>query len=771
MQSRSIVSIAVWGLLLATSFNSPLWAQTQPETTASPETTAGGTIGNIRVEGLQRIESATVITYLGLKPGDNFSTVEISNGLKNLFATGFFADVKLLRQGNTLIVNVIENPVISKVLFEGNDRIDSKDLEKEIELKPRSIYSRDKVQTDVKRILDIYRRSGRYNAVIDPKIIKQDQNRVNLVYEITEGPIAKVEKIRFIGNENFDTKTLRKAVRTEETTWWNFLSDNDKYDSDRLQFDQELLRRFYTTEGFADFQVKSANAELSDEHDAFYLTFVIEEGPQYTFGEVKIVNELEGKNKPDLSPSITTKKDDIYDSSKVESSIDAMTKELGNLGYAFVDIQPKMERDREKKIATLTYVIKPGPRVYVERINVTGNLRTVDDVVRREFRLREGDPYNSSQLQRTEQRLNNLGFFEKVEVKNEQGSAPDKTVVNVDVKEKSTGEINLGAGFSTQDGPLANFGISEHNLLGQGQDLRTNFTLAARRKAAELGFTEPYFLDRELAAGFDIYRTFEDFSRQSSFVSDVQGLNLRMSYSLKERLQHSLYYTIHENTLSEIPTTASAFIQEQNGTNLTSAVGQTFTYDERDNKFNPTRGYFVSVTQELAGLGGDAKYLKHEAKGSYYYPIAPKWTAGILGAGGYIHGFGNKSVLINQRFFLGGDDFRGFQFSGVGPRDVQTLDALGGNQYYSGTAELKFPLGLPEELGVTGAAFTDVGSLWDSDSTGANVFDTNSLRMTAGLGVLWSSPFGPIRLDYAHSIIKADPDITEPFRISFGQRF
>lgn len=770
MQSRSIVSLALWSLLLAGAPISPLHAESI-QGNASAEATAGGKISNIRVEGLQRVESGTVISYLGLKPGDSFSPVEISNGLKNLFATGFFADVKLLRQGNVLIVQVVENPVVSKVAFEGNDRIETKDLEKELELKSRSIYSRDKVQSDIKRILDIYRRSGRYNASVEPKIIKQDSNRVDLVYEVTEGPVARVEKIRFIGNEHYDSDTLRKSIRTEETRWYKFLSDNDKYDPDRLQFDQELLRRFYTNEGYADFQVKSANAELSDKHDAFYLTFVIEEGPQYTFGDIKVVNELQGKDKPDLTPFIATKSGKSYDAGKIESSIDDMTKELGNHGYAFVDIQPKLERDKEKKIANLTYVIKPGPRVYVERINITGNVRTVDDVVRREFRVKEGDPYNTALLQRSEQRLNNLGFFEKVNVKNEPGSAPDKTVVNVDVKEKSTGEINLGAGYSTTDGVLANFGVSEHNLLGQGQDLRTNFTLAARRKSAELGFTEPYFLDRELAAGFDIYRTYADFTRESSYISDVEGVNLRMSYALQEKLQHSMYYTIHKNTISDVPTFASAFIIGQQGTNVTSAVGQGLAYDERDNKFSPTKGYFLSISQEIAGLGGDSKYLKHEAKASYYYPIAPKWTAGILGSGGYIYGFGSNAIRINERFFLGGDDLRGFQNAGVGPRDTTTRDSLGGNEYYSGTAELKFPLGLPDELGVSGAVFSDVGSLWNSDDKGTNVFDTNSIRVSAGAGVLWSSPFGPIRVDIAHALKKEQPDRTESFRFSFGTRF
>lgn len=766
MTHRSIVSAAVWGVLL-TATAQPAWAQLD----AAAQTESYGTISDIRVQGLERIESGTVISYLGLKPGDSFNQSDINNGLKNLFSTGFFADVKLLRQGNTLIVSVVENPVISKVAFEGNDRIETGDLEKEVELKPRSIYSSDKVQSDVRRILDIYRRSGRYNATVEPKIIKQDQNRVDLVYEITEGPVAKVEKITFIGNEQFDTGTLRKTLRTEETRWYKFLTDNDKYDPDRLQFDQELLRRFYLSEGYADFQVKSANAELSPDKDAFYLTFVVEEGPQYNFGDVKIVNELKGAEKPDLESLLTTRSGDTYDNTKVEASIDAMTKELGNHGYAFVDIQPKLERETEKKLANLTYTIKPGPRVYVERINITGNVRTLDEVLRREFRLKEGDPYNTAKLQRSEQRINNLNFFEKVDIKNEQGSAPDKTVVNVDVKEKSTGEINIGAGYSTTDGVLGDFGITERNLLGRGQELKTHIVAAARRKQAELGFTEPYFMDRELAAGFDIYRTYQDFTRESSYVSDVKGVNLRTSYSLQEKLQHTLHYTIHENTIKDVDPLASAFIRLQEGTNTTSAVGHSLVYDDRDNKQNPTDGFYASFFEEFAGLGGDSKYVKHEIKSSYYYPIAPKWVASAMGSAGYIFGLGGKDIRINDRFFVGGDDLRGFRNAGIGPRDTSTRDSLGGNEYYTGTAELRFPLGLPEEIGLSGAVFSDVGSLWNSDDNGPTIFDSSSLRASGGFGLLWASPFGPIRIDYAHAFLKENPDLTENIRFSFGTRF
>jgi len=744
--------------------------QAVPVASVSAPSPAAGTISSIQVEGNQRVETSTVLSYLGLTPGNGFSQEEIDLGLKNLFATGFFADVKLLRAGSTLIVRVEENPVISEVAFEGNDRVETADLEKEVELQPRSIYSHEKVQSDVKRILDIYRRGGRYTANVTPKVIRLDANRVNVAYEITEGTVSRVEKITFLGNEAYDSAALREAIRTEESRWYKFLTDNDRYDPDRLQYDQELLRKFYVNEGYADFQVRSAHAELSPEKDQFFVTFVIDEGKLYDFGEIKVESELQDKAAPDFTKVITTKQGTHYNASEVEDSVDAITSELGNLGYAFVDIQPKLDKDPEKQLANVTYIIKPGPRVYVERINITGNVRTMDEVIRREFRLSEGDPYNNTKLQRTEQRLNNLGFFEKVEIKNEPGSAPDKTVINVDVKERSTGEVNIGAGYSTTDGVLGDFGVKENNLLGRGQELKSRFTLAARRKQVEVGFTEPYFMNREVAAGFDVYHTSLDFSSESSYNIDTSGINLRGGYSLQEKLRHNVTYSLRSNNINDVQPTASRYIRDQEGKTVTSSLGHSFTYDERDNKFDPRKGYFVNLSQEIAGLGGDSRYLKHEIKSSYYYPVAKKWTLGFTGAAGYIFGLG-EDVRINDRFFLGGDDLRGFDNAGVGPRDTATDDALGGNTYYSGSAELRFPLGLPEEMGITGAAFTDVGSLWDVEDNGPTVFDGQGVRVAAGVGVAWASPFGPIRVDFAHAIVKQDADQTENIRFSFGTRF
>lgn len=754
------------------AFALPASAQISPGNAAeaTSEQPSRNIVERIQIEGNQRIEPRTILTYLGIKAGDKFGRRIISNALKDLFATGFFADVKLLRKGNTLIVRVLENPVINDVVFEGNDHIETEDLEQEVTLKSRSVYTKTKVQNDVKRVLDIYRRNGRYTATVEPKIIQRDQNRIDLVYEISEGPVAKIEKITFIGNNHFSSSELEGVIRSEENAWYQFLSESDKYDPDRLLFDQELLRRYYTAQGFADFQVKSAHAELSPNKDEFYVTFVLDEGIQYLFGEITTSNTLRESDALDFSEIITAQTGEIYDASEIEVIVDDMTTELGNFGYAFVDVRPRLTRKRAEKVVDVTFEIKPGPRVYVERINIIGNIRTLDEVIRREFRLAEGDPFNTAKLKRSEQRLNNLSFFEKVTVTNEAGSAPDKTVITVEVIEKSTGEINVGAGFSSTDGPLADFGIRENNLLGRGQRLRTRVTFADRRKAFEVGFTEPYFLNRELSASIDLFKTQYDFNSESSYDLESQGGKLSLGYKLKEKLSHEVYYSYRDNDITDISPLASLFIMNQQGRYRNSSIGHSLVYDDLNNRFDPTSGYFARITQEFSGLGGDARYVKHDGQANYYYPIAKNWTWSIGAFGGHLLGVG-RDIHISDRFFIGGETIRGFDNSGLGPRDRATDDALGGNIYYAGNTELRFPLGLPEDLGFLGAVFVDAGSMWQVDDNGVGITDNSAPRVAVGAGVSWKSPFGPIRIDLAHPVVKDSQDITENFRFSFGTRF
>ncbi len=728
-------------------------------------------VNDIKVEGNQRLEPETVKTYLGINVGQSVSQYDLDAGLKKLYETGFFSDVGVNQENGVVTVHVVENPSVNEVIFEGNKQIDKEDLEKEITLKSRSLYTRTKVQNDLKRLLDVYRRSGRYSAEITPQLVQLEQNRVNLIYNIKEGPKALIEKVSFIGNENYPAKTLEKIISSSQERWYQFLSDSDKYDPDRLQYDQELLRKFYFENGYADFKVKSAIAELSPQRDAFFLTFTIEEGEPYKIGRVDVVTKLPKARVPDLTPAISTKGGDTYNATEVEDSINRMTDTLGDAGFAFVDIAPDVKRrPNNEKVIDLTYNISEGPKVYVERINIFGNQRTIDEVIRREFKLAEGDAYSSSKLKRTEQRLNNLGYFEKVNIERKPGSAPDKTQLDVEVQEKSTGEISFGAGFSTADGPIADFGIKEHNFLGHGQEVRVQAQVGGRRQQYNLGFTEPYFLDRELEAGVDFFKTLQNYQQNSSFDRESIGGTLHLGYSLSEHLKQQLRYTLENTKISNVDANASTYIKQQQGEDTVSMIGQSFIYDERDNRMNPTSGFFLRLNQDLAGLGGDDQFLRHEVQGEYYVPLAKKWTFVTHAAAGNVFGI-DQDVRINQRFFIGGQDVRGFANAGLGPRDAATRDALGGNSYYAGTGEVRFPLGLPDDLGVTGAAFVDAGSVWDFDGSSVGVNSSSNLRASGGFGIAWSSPFGPIRIDFAKAFLKESYDETELVRFNFGTRF
>ena len=587
-------------LLLAASFVTPCGAAAAPSVSR---------VSDIVVHGNQRIEQSTIISYLGVQEGSNIGQYELDNGLKRLFETGFFNDVQITPQpksnGSTVLdITVVENPIINKISFEGNKTIEDKDIQVELELKPRVIYTRTKAQNDTRRVLDLYRRQGRFSATVEPKIIQRDQNRVDLVFEVNEGPKAKVEHIGFVGNKVFSSSDLHQAIRTEESTWYKILSSNDTYDPDRLQYDQELLRRFYVSQGFADFQVKSAVAELSPAKDAFNVTFTVEEGKLYTFGSSEVKSVLKGVDGKQFASKVQILPGEVYNASLVEESVDAIVKELGDRGYAFVDVQPDFKRSPETKTINVDFLIKEGPKVYVERIDIKGNNRTLDSVIRREFRLAEGDPYSTSKLARTEQRLNNLGYFEKVTLANKPGSAPDKAIVDVDVAEKSTGELSLGGGYSSVDGALADFGIRETNLLGRGQDLKLRAMLAVRRQQYDIGFTEPYFLDRELAAGVDLFKTSQDFRQESSFDRQTNGGRLRLGYALTEHTRHTFNYTLDNTDISNVSPIASRFIRDQQGALLTSSVGQSITYDTRNNRFDPSSGMIATLRQDIAGLGG-----------------------------------------------------------------------------------------------------------------------------------------------------------------------
>ena len=732
----------------------------------------GGTIAEIRIEGTQRVEPETVRSYLKVQPGDAFDADLIDKSLKSLFATGLFADVNLRRDGDALIVKVVENPVINRIAFEGNSKLSDDTLNQEIQLKPRTVYTRTKVQSDVKRILDLYRRSGRFAARVEPKIIPLEQNCVDLVYEIDEGPSTGIRSINFVGNRLFTASRLREVIQTKELRWYRFFSSDDNYDPDRLTYDRELLRKFYLSEGYADFRVVSAVAELTPQRDGFFVTFTIEEGERYKFGTVDVTNAIKDVSVDTLKPLVTIHEGDWYNADQIDKTISALTDALGNRGYAFVDIEPRVKRDAETHTINVSFDVKEGPRVYVERIDITGNVRTLDKVIRREFRLVEGDAFNTSRMQRSEQRIKNLGYFKKVDITNNPGSAPDKTVIGVNVEEQSTGEFSIGAGFSTTEGVLGDISIRERNLLGRGQDLRISTTIAQYSDQVDLSFTEPYFLDRNLAAGFDLFVINQDNNLLQAYLPYNQfsyGGTLRLGYQITEALRQTLKYTLRRDAISNVETTASRFIQEEEGARNTSSVGQVLLYDKRDNRLDPTGGYFAQLSTDIAGLGGDVRYGRGVLSGGYYYGFAPNYVLSLTAEGGYIRGI-EDTVRIEDRFFVGGDNLRGFKIAGIGPRDLDTNDELGGNIYYLGSLSESFPLGLPAEIGLSGHVFTDFGTLYGIDDIG-NIGDAHLLRVSAGFGVSWKSPLGPIRLDLAAPIVREPYDKSQYFRVNFGTRF
>ena len=765
-----------------------------PPAAPRPEPVANlGTISDIKIEGLQRIEPETIYSYILVKAGDPWDPERVDASGKALFATGLFADVKLDRQANTLIVRVVENPIINRIAFEGNSKLSDKDLNGEIQLRPRVVYTRTRVQNDVQRILDLYRRHARFAATVEPKIIQLSENRVDLVFEINEGPSTGVRSINFVGNTEFGDSTLRGVIDTKESRWYRFFSNADTYDPDRITYDRELLRKYYLSEGYADFRVVSAVAELTPERDGFIVTFTVDEGVRYKFGKVDVDIKLKDLPKDAVMPLLTIQAGDWYNAEAVEHSIAVLTDALGTKGYAFVEVKPQINRNRDDRTIDITFNVQEGPQVYVERIDINGNVRTLDKVIRREMRIVEGDAFNANKLQRSKDRIKSLGFFKKVETNTAQGSAPDKTVVTVEVEEQSTGELSLGVGFSTTDGPLADVTVRERNFLGRGQDLRIGTVVSFRSQQVDLSFTEPYFLDSNVAAGFDLFEI--KTSPTASFFSGVQpayqqfsyGGSLRAGYQLTEYLRQTLKYTARSDDITNVQTNAALFILLEQGTHYTSSIGQVLLYDRRDNRIDPTSGWFASLGNDFAGVGFGVQYFRSKISAGYYYSIAPGWVLSVTGEAGDVFGWGGQKVLLQDRFFVGGDNLRGFEPAGIGPRDATSQDALGGNKYYVGSVQLGVPLGLPKEFGITGRVWSDFGTLWANDQKNLvltpaqlalenttvqpQITDNPALRVSAGVGVSWASPVGPVRLDVGLPIKRESFDKTQFFRVSFGTKF
>ena len=749
-------------------------------------------ISNIVIEGNQRVENDTVFSYLQFAQGDQFNAGKIDESIKVLFQTGLFSDVQMFQRGGTVVIKVVENPLINQVNFEGNSKIDDKALQKEVEVRERMIFTRAQVQSDTQRVLALYQKAGYYNVRVAPKQIRLPENRINLVYEITEGSETTVRTINFTGNDSVGGGTLRSAIGTKEHSWWNFFQKNDNYDPDRLEYDKELLRRYYIKHGYADFQVVSADAQLSPDGDYFTINFTVEEGPHYVVSDVAV--EIGNTNlDPDkLKSVIKTGVGDNYDATKVDKTVENLTLEASKQGFVFANVEPKIDRDPANGSLNINYTIAEGRRAYVERIDIIGNTRTLDEVIRRELQIYEGDAFNRSLIERARRRLTALDFFDKIDFREEQGSAADKINLIVEVSEKSTGKISFSIGYSSAEKVVGSVELTERNLLGKGQFLRLNTSLSFKRQSVDFSFTEPYFMGMPIAAGVDLFATKTDNSQFSSFQAEQIGGALRAGFRLDEYSNVNFKYTLaYRNVTGVDVTVASPAIIGQQGVNWKSAVGSTYTWDDLDDPNRPTTGFRGQLETEIAGLGGDSYFGSLEARGWYFIPLYEESVVLKLeGNAGHVEAFNGKDVLFQDRFFKGSDSFRGFAQAGVGPRQVNNAggtDAIGGQSYAIGTVELNFPLGLPDAWGIEGAAFSDFGTVFDTPENSVakgvapcdagvgtadcTVFDKLSLRASIGAGIIWQSPFGPLRFELAYPLLKEGFDESEYFRFSIGTRF
>jgi outer membrane protein insertion porin family len=795
-----ILSAASWRLLLFIALAGP--AVVLDNLVSSRVAFAqGARVGEIRVAGNRRVEPETVRSYLQFSVGDQYDAGKVDRSLKALFSTGLFSDVRIDREGNAVVVTVVENPVIAQVAFEGNSEVDTQTLQNEVQLKPRAVFTRAKAQADVQRILDVYRRQGRFAASVEPKLIEIEQNRVNLVFEITEGNATKVKGVNFIGNRAFSNQQLRDIISTTQAGWFDFLKGTSVYDPDRLSLDRELLRQYYMKNGYADVRITTANAELDRDGSGFYITFAIDEGVPYNFGPVTLESSLAGVDTGKVRGDVLTVQGEVYNGAYIDKTVEKLTLAVAEQGYAFVRVKPKAVPDAASRTIGIVYTIEEGPRIYIERINVVGNTRTKDFVVRREFRLAEGDAYNPLLVDRAKQRLQGLGIFKSVEIKRRPGSASDRVVLDCEVVEQSTGELSFGAGYSTSEGVIGDISLTERNLLGNGQFLRLKLAGSFTRLQADLSFTEPRFLDTNIAAGFDIFAKALDETNTSGFKSTKYGGSLRMSYPLAENLWMTNYYTISRDQISSVIPEASLVIKEACGYNgttgecdrgvtWTSLLGTTVAWDTRNHPRNPTRGLYFQVGADFAGVGGDVDYIRLSGEGRGYYPISEKITlVGRVIAGG-VEGWGGQDIRLQDLYFKGGETVRGFNRSGYGPRDASTTDALGGKYFWAATAEVRFPLPLiPDDLGISAALFADAGSLWGASdfaktangnaalaaqyrSSVVNlVGDDGSVRSSAGGSILWNSPVGPLRVDLAKTITKDANDKEQFFRFGAQTKF
>ena len=776
---------------------------------------ADGVVQRIRVEGNERVEQSTVVSYLSFQPGDTSDPAKRDLAVKVLFRTGLFSDVEVAYLAGELVVTVVENPIINRVIFEGNSNLKEDKLRDEVTVRPRRTFTRARAHADVQRLVELYRKSGRISATVTPQIVELPQKRVDLIFKIDEGPKSGILSVNFLGNRAFSDSDLRDVVLTTQSRWYKLFSSNANYDPDRLEYDREQLRIHYRNRGYYDFRVSSVVAELALDKNGFVVTYTLDEGQRYRFGEVSVETQLQRLDKGILEALVPIRSGQVYQDGAIEEATDALTFAAGAAGFAFVDVRPVYQSDRESGTIDLVFEIDEGPRVYVDRIDIVGNSQTLDYVIRREMSVVEGDAYNRALVDRSRRQISSLRFFGEVEITEQPGSAPDRTALQVEVEEQATGQLSFAGGYSSVDQLIVELGISQLNFRGRGQEARANVSLGSRRKQLDFSFTEPRFLGRDLAAGIDLYAFSYDLSDVSFYDTVTYGTTFRTSFPLSLNARGSLRYVLRQEEINvagdacnlENPVLSSGLC-DQAGKSITSLVGYGASLDRRNDYLNPSRGFIVGFLQDLAGIGGQVKFVSTSIFANWYHGLSRQFVFSLSGTAGHVRGWGGDDVRFNDRFFKGGGSFRGFEIAGIGPRDTTFggSGALGGELYVLGTAELTFPTFLPDQYGIKTAVFADVGTLGklnkddklyrQGDLDCLNPFITDpmnpiatisnpavpgtrnvcvrddlSLRAAAGLSIFWRSPMGPIRFDFSRILAREPYDRVERFQFTQTTRF
>ena len=725
-------------------------------------------ITGINVTGNRRVAEGTVLSYLPVQIGDVVSQGGLSQSLERLFATNLFKDITLDLDGSVLTVTIVENPIINRVNIEGNDVITDERLLEIIDVQPRRIYNRQVALDAAAKLLDVYRASGRFAAFVEPKMIELDENRVDLVFEVDEGPLIKINSIVFSGNQNFSDRALGQAIVSREQRWWAFLTPNDKYDEGRLDYDVRLLRQYYLSRGYADINVSRARGGLLPDRSGFAVTFLIDEGVRYKVNNIDMTSEIENIDLDSLKSLMTFGDDNWYDVRRLEQGLLDISNQLGVFGYAFVDVTPEIKTDPATGTLDIAITIGQARRNFVERIEFIDNTRTLDSVIRREFELVEGDAFNQLKLDRSVRNVRNLGYFSKVDVQNIRGSDADQTITRVTVEEQSTGDFSIGVGYSSLDKTSLTLGINERNFLGTGRRASASISTSDTQTDFVFGLTQPYLFGRDLTGSIDVFKTKSTANNTSA---NRTGVDLGAQFNAANDVYHSVTYGISTSKITNTSTSATSVTGENGKSLLKSAVSYTIGRDTRDSRFDPTEGFFTEISETFSGVGGDVNFLRSNLRGGYYKPYLFKsLVLGVRGRVGHISGLGDD-VTQSERFFLGGRDVRGFDSNGIGPRDTGAGGAVGGNNIYSGTVEVVSNLGVTKDAGVRWTVFSDFGSVWATDfPSGVTKPDDKTMRSSLGFGILWNTVIGPLSFYWAKPLTEQSHDNTKTFQFSIGTR-